>query len=69
MESKTPLRLKLRLGNGGSSTPEPTSPAHPTIITKMTEEEADQIGSEEEADFEDEWQEDQQVSLTICKPC
>ncbi|KAB7493777.1 Bromodomain-containing protein 7 [Armadillidium nasatum] len=59
MESVTPLRLKFKIGNRGTSTtPEPTSPSHPTIINKMTEEEVDQMGSEDEGDYEDDWQEE-----------
>lgn len=63
---KTPLKLKLKLGSGGPSTPEQkkSSPVHPTIITSMAEEEQGQVGSEEEME-EEECAEDIQVRHRI----
>ncbi|MCL4132223.1 UNVERIFIED_CONTAM: hypothetical protein GTU68_050015, partial [Idotea baltica] len=60
MESKTPLRLKLKIGNGRASTPEPPPVPHTAVVNKMTEEELDQMGSEDEGDYEDDWPDDQQ---------
>lgn len=59
---KTPLKLKLKLGVGGPSTPEQkkASPAHPTIISNMGDEEQGQVMSEEEVE-EEECAEDAQV--------
>lgn len=52
---KTPLKLKLKLGVGGPSTPEQkkASPAHPTIISNMGDEDQGQVVSEEEVEEEE----------------
>ncbi|XP_069957111.1 bromodomain-containing protein 7 isoform X2 [Cherax quadricarinatus] len=52
---KTPLKLKLKLGSGGPSTPEQkaASSAHPTIISNMADDEQGQIASDEEVEEEE----------------
>lgn len=59
---KIPLKLKLKLGSGGPSTPEQkkSSPVHPTIISNMAEEDQSQPMSDEEVE-EEECAEDGQV--------
>ncbi|XP_076040452.1 bromodomain containing 7/9 isoform X9 [Oratosquilla oratoria] len=67
---KTPLKLKLRLASGGSSTPEHTgSPSHPTIVSSMAEEPAQPVvPSDEEGEEEEEWQEEGQLIVSITSP-
>ncbi|XP_069995518.1 bromodomain-containing protein 7 isoform X1 [Penaeus vannamei] len=52
---KIPLKLKLKLGSGGPSTPEQkkSSPVHPTIISNMAEEDQSQPLSDEEVEEEE----------------
>ncbi|XP_069180388.1 bromodomain-containing protein 7-like isoform X2 [Procambarus clarkii] len=52
---KTPLKLKLKLGSGGPSTPEQktASSAHPTIISNMADEDQGQMASDEELEEEE----------------
>ncbi|XP_042218428.1 bromodomain-containing protein 7-like isoform X3 [Homarus americanus] len=51
---KTPLKLKLKLGSGGPSTPEQkATSSHPTIILNMADEEQGQVPSDEEVEEEE----------------
>ena len=58
---KTPLKLKLKLGGSGPATPEQQkgcSPAHPTIISNMADDDAGQptLGLASDDDVEEEEQ-------------